>query len=415
MDLNNKIMIENINKELSSEKIKNIINYFWEKTHSLYVSSIFVGEIFTYYAINQDFDGFDEYISDMVKLYDETIDFKKYNYDHLKKMYRNISNVFDEVILDTEDFKISRAKNICKSISKKLGINKSIEDLSKEEKELIKNDFIQNYIYNGFVIHSFHSALYDSIMEKGLSSNDRIWDDSEIMSLGNIFFSKGAYGALGGYSYYNGNGLYFEHNYRKLYSHAIYSPEWFNFLTSSNHLTGFPDIDRAPFALKNYDACKQNVIDLCNNVGIDEQQKEIVLTMFNKYFEMFKSKDVMVALIPKKVVKKDQINSEILSNKNLLETIIYLSDDINQEYKEHFGNVWNGNIPSEKFDIIKLPKLENFIKIDEFTRETKDELFELSAVEHMKRHLARILNSIGQTSKAEQLLNNDTGDSNENN
>ena len=33
---------------------------------------------------------------------------------------------------------------------------------------------------------------------------------------------------------------------------------------------------------------------------------------------MFKSKDVMVALIPKKVVKKDQINSEILSNKNLL-------------------------------------------------------------------------------------------------
>ena len=166
MDLNNKIMIENINKELSSEKIKNIINYFWEKTHSLYVSSIFVGEIFTYYAINQDFDGFDEYISDMVKLYDETIDFKKYNYDHLKKMYRNISNVFDEVILDTEDFKISRAKNICKSISKKLGINKSIEDLSKEEKELIKNDFIQNYIYNGFVIHSFHSALYDSQFSK---------------------------------------------------------------------------------------------------------------------------------------------------------------------------------------------------------------------------------------------------------
>ena len=40
----------------------------------------------------------------------------------------------------------------------------------------------------------------------------------------------------------------------------------------------------------------------------------------------------------------------------------------------------------------------------DFTRETKDELFELTAVEHMKRHLARILNSVGETDKANQLL-----------
>ena len=180
-----------------------------------------------------------------------------------------------------------------------------------------------------------------------------------------------------------------------------------NFFTSSNHLTGFPDIDRAPFALKNYDACKQNVIDLCANVGITEQKQiDTVLTLFDKYFDMFKSKEIMVALIPKRVVKKNFVKQEVLDNKNLLETIIYLSDDINEEYKEHFGNVWNGSISSKNFYVINLPILENFISINNFARETKDELFELSAVEHMKRHLARILNSIGETDKADALLNN---------
>lgn len=405
MDKEYDLMIENIKKALYSEKLEKTIKQFWEKTNSLYVASIFIGEVFTYFFINKSYDAFDEYLDDMIVLYDETIDLKKYNYPQLKKIYRNISNVFDEVILDTEDFKIKRAKIICKSISKRLGINKAIEDLTPEEKKRIKEDFIYNYVTDGFVIHSFHSALFNSIKEKGLSSGERVWDDSEIMKLGNIFFEKGAYGALGGYNYYNGQGLYFEHNYRKLYSHAIYSPEWFNFFTSSNHLTGFPDIDRAPFALKNYDACKQNVLDLCANVGITEQSKiDEIIQIFDKYFKMFKSKNIMVAIIPKRVVEKDTINREIIDNKNLLETVIYLSDDIKNEYKEHFGNVWNGKIPSDSIYIIDLPILEKFITINDFTRETKDELFELTAVEHMKRHLARILNSVGETDKANQLL-----------
>lgn len=405
-------MIENIERELYSDKIKQIIKDFYKKTNSLYVSSIFIGEIFLYYSINKEFNGFDDYINDMYKLYDETIDFEKYNYQELKKSYRNISNIFDEVILDTEVFKVKRAKNIIKSIMKKLGIDKDIESLTKEEKIKIKEDFIDNYITNGFVIHSFHSALYDSIMSKGLSSSDRIWDDKEVLNIGNIFFDKGAFGALGGYSYYNGQGLYFEHNYRKLYSHAIYSPEWFNFLTSSNHLTGFPDIDRAPYTLKKYDACKQNVLDLCDNVGLNNSQKIDVLNMFNKYFNMFKSKDTMVAIIPKKIVNKHKIDNELIKDKNLLETIIYLTDDINGEYKEHFGNVCTDKIHSKDFIVIKLPHLEDFIDIDNFTRETKEELFELSAVEHMKRHLARILNSIGDTKKAEKLLKDNTYENN---
>ena len=406
MTYNYDVMIKNIEKNLLSNKLEKTIKKFWDKTNSLYVASIFIGEVFTYFFINKDYDDFNNYLDDMFTLYNETIDFKKYNYTQLKNTYKNISNVFDEVILDTEDFKIKRAKIICKSIAKRLGINKNIDELTKEEKIKIKDDFIFNYVTDGFVIHSFHSALLNSIKEKGLSSGERIWDDSEIMGLGNIFFEKGAYGALGGYNYYNGQGLYFEHNYRKLYSHAIYSPEWFNFFTSSNHLTGFPDIDRAPFILKNYDACKQNVLDLCNNVGIkDNLQIDSIIKIFNKYFKMFESKNIMVALIPKRVVKKDTVNQEVLNNKNLLETIIYLIDDINNEYKEHFGNVWNGNIPSNKFYIVNLPILEKFITIDNFIRETKDELFELSAVEHMKRHLARILNSVGETEKANKLIN----------
>lgn len=404
-DIKIKKMIDNIEKQLNGELIKKIIKKYWDKTNSLYVASIFIGEVFTYYFINKDYDDFEDYINMMDELYDKTIDFKKYNYQQLKKAYRNISNVFDEVILDTEEFKLSRANIICKSIAKKLGLDQNINNLREADRELIKSDFIKNYIENGFVIHSFHSSLYDSIMNKGLSSNDRLWDDSEVMDLGNIFFEKGAFGALGGYTYYNGQGLYFEHNYRKLYSHAIYSPEWFNFLTSSNHLTGFPDIDRAPFALKNYDACKQNVYDLCNNVGLEKDKTEKVINIFNKYFEMFKSKDIMVAIIPKKVVNKHFIKNDILKNKDLIECIVYLSDDINEEYKEHFGNVYNGNILSNDFYIFKLPHLENFIEYTEFARETKEELFELATVQHMKRHLARILNSIGETNKADQLLN----------
>lgn len=398
------VMIKNISKELESNLLKELIKKYWNKTNSLYVASIFIGEVFTYYFINKDFNDFEYYIKKMDELYDKTIDFTKYNYFELKKTYKNISNIFDEVILDTEEFKLARASIICESIARKLGFNDDIQILNKEKNNIIKNYFINEYIYNGFVIHSFHSSLFDSIMKNGLSSNDRLWDDSEIINIGNYFFEKGAFAALGGYTYYNGQGLYFEHNYRKLYSHAIYSPEWFNFLTSSNHLTGFPDIERAPFALKNYEACKQNVKDLCVNTNLDYEKTSVVMKAFEKYFELFKSKDIMVAIIPKKVVNKHYVNNDVLKNKDAIETIVYLSDDINSEYKEHFGNVWNGNISSDAFAVIKLPWLEKFISYDNFVRESKEELYEYAAVEHMKKHLARILSSVGETSKANELL-----------
>lgn len=406
MNYNDRLMIENIKRELYSEVIKKAIQKFWKKTHSLYVISIIIGEIFTYYSINKNGIEFDDYLKDMCALYDETIDFEKYDYKSLKKKYKNISNIFDEVILDTEIFKIKRAKNIAKSIARKLKIEKELDEFNEQDKNLIKLEFIENYVKEGFVIHSFHSALKPSIISKGLSSNERVWNNEEIMKLGEIFFEKGAFGALGGYNYYNGQGLYFEHNYRKLYSHAIYSPEWFNFFTSSNHLTGFPDIERAPFALRNYAACKQNVLDLCQNTQLNNNQLSIVLEMFEKYYKMFESKKTTVAIIPKKLVDKDKINSDIVKGKDFIETIIYLLDDNNNEYKEHFGNVYSSNISCLQIDLIDLPNLDNYINITEFDRETPEELFELAAVDHMKRHLARILDSVGETNRAHQLMKN---------
>ena len=71
------LMINNIENALFSVKIEKTIKSFWEKTNSLYVASIFIGEIFTYFFINKDYDAFNEYLDDMITLYDETIDFKK--------------------------------------------------------------------------------------------------------------------------------------------------------------------------------------------------------------------------------------------------------------------------------------------------------------------------------------------------
>lgn len=56
----------------------------------------------------------------------------------------------------------------------------------------------------------------------------------------NIFMSKGIVSPMDGYPNYGSSGIYYEHDFTKVFQHVIDSPEWFNTFTSSDHITSYP-------------------------------------------------------------------------------------------------------------------------------------------------------------------------------
>ena len=190
-----------------------------------------------------------------------------------------------------------RARELCKSIIKRLNINVSDRTLSNENVERIKDYFLKNYVLNGYVFHSFSGALEDSIREFGLSSTKRIWDNDEIMKIAHIFEEKNVISPFGGYSQYSGGGMYIEHDPKMIYCHALSAPEWFKWFTSSNHNINSFSIEEFPYYLKDYEGCRQNVLDLCINAELNENEIRMVMELFESNWKILGTKRMCVALI----------------------------------------------------------------------------------------------------------------------
>lgn len=347
-------MVSNIENALNGEFIIEMLKRSWNREHDIHSISKLIGEVYTINIICKDGYGLEFYMREIESLYIKLYE-KKISY---------------------EEFNIEKSKLISIVIAKKLGIDIS-KGATEEDKAMVKSYFLEEYVKKGYVSHSFPQAYSDSIKKDGLISYTKKRSNKplEIQEIQDIFMSKGVVAPLGGYPYYEGEGIYFEHDFTKLYNHAVYSPEWFAWFTSSDHTKVFHNlVETTPYVLRNEECCRRNVYDLCENAGLNNEEKVKVINFYRKTYETYKSPRLCSALISKKRLGKDNIDKVVPSNMDLLSTINYVLKDGAKEYVEHQGNVYIGKISPEDFKITTIPSASKYIYTSSYLRESKEQL-----------------------------------------
>lgn len=347
------IMLKNIDKNINSAFFMEMLRKNWEKTHHIGFLSNLIGEFYIHHIINKDGYEFEEYMTQVAELYLQ----------------------FGERKISVEQFDFQRAKLISTIIASKLGID--IKDVSPENMVRVKNYFLQEYVAYGYVSHSFPEAYFDSIMTNGLvsSAEARLDKPLDIQEIQEIFMSKGVMAPMGAYPFYGGSGIYYEHDFTRMFKHAIDSPEWFNWFTSADHTVTFHDgIEKSPYILRSEADCRRNVSDLCLNAGLNEEETKKVMDFYQKHYAKFSSAKLNVALIAKRTVGKDIITDAVVQDMDLFETINYVLNDGARQYTEHDGNVYAGNIKPEDLSISVIPDASKFIKAEQYQRETQEHL-----------------------------------------
>ena len=331
-----------------------------------------IGEVYLYHILHRDGYDFENYFDKMMNLYGQR--------------------------LSKEEFQKGKTKLLMDSIKNRLNIKR--EGMTPEEDKRVRDYFLDRYVTNGFVAHSFHGNSINSINHNGLSPSKRIWDDSDIMRIAGIFKNHNMEFALGGYPHYKGEGIYYENNMNAIYNHSIFSPEWFNVFTSSDHSVSLMDISKNPYIVRDYDACRQNVEDLTENAGLNHEERKETLRFFEKQYYALSDPEPYVALIPKSVVGKDKIQNAVGNTRTAFETMNYVLQDSNHEYEEHIGNVSTETIEKRNMYITKLPRASKYIKQVNFKRETKEELYN-----GQKKKVDKIMKNEKLTQKIESIGN----------
>ncbi len=346
-----------IERLLDDEKIKEIIATAGKgEVAPVTRASNLIGEVYTYCFVHNDGEEIEP--------------------DSLKAYLERMSNAYFEC-RGSEDFMQDiRARELGKSIAQRLNIDLSQGSISREDEIKIQEYFLKNYVENGYVMHSFPGATEQSIRTYGFSSSERIWDNKEIMEIAHIFEEKNVIAPVGAYSHYSGGGMYVENNPRQMYWHGLSAPEWFKWFTSANHNRNSSKIDESPYYLRNYDGCKQNVMDLCNNAELNEEEMQKVMEMFEKNWKLLGTERMCVSLIPKSVIGKANIEDAIIPGQSAIETIKTVLTDGRKQFKEHEGNVLKTTVTEKDMLIMGLPNASEIFGKHEFSRETKEKLYD---------------------------------------
>ncbi|MEE0683776.1 MAG: hypothetical protein UC703_05130 [Bacilli bacterium] len=349
-----KLMFINIEKNINSEFFLNILKKNYERYHNVHYIGDLIGELYIHHIIHKD----------------------GYDFESYMKQFEELYSAYKDRELSPEQFELQKSKMIAGAIASKLGIDVH-GDVKDDDLSKIQNYFLQEYVSYGYVTHAFPDAYYDSIVENGLvaSISDRIEKPKDIQQIQDLFMAKGITSPMGGYPYYGGSGIYYEHDFTRVFQHAVDSPEWFNWFTSSDHTATYhKNVETSPYILRSEENCRVNVEDLCRNADLNSYESKKVLDFFQEQYRKFSSPKLNVAFIPKRVVGKSDISKAVPSNMDLLSTISYVLKDGAKQYTEHNGNVHFETITPEQFKISVIPSANIYMFANQYFRESKEHL-----------------------------------------
>ena len=341
-------LIDQLKQVMASDWMKRILKDTGYKSGMTSSVSQIVGEVYIYAFSVQSCDGIEEYINNLLE------------------SFKTASNPARDQI---------RADMLLESLAKKEGI--PVEEISSNE--TLRTMFLENYCKNGFVMHSFSEENLKNLTENGFQSAEERKNAGsgidEIIEVAHIFENHGVLKACGTYPFYSGTGLYVEHDPRKVYEHSTLAPEWFFEFTGSNHNGLDSDVSTHPLIMQDYEACKQNVEDLCANAELSDEEKTRVMALFENSWARYGVGQKHVAIIPREVVGKADYSgileaSRGMTNQELITSVIR---DKFQIFQEHVGNTVTHAIRADEFATMPLPEAKELFKA-EFIREGKEQL-----------------------------------------
>ena len=161
-----------------------------------------------------------------------------------------------------------------------------------------------------------------------------------------------------------------------IYWHALSAPEWFKWFTSSNHNTNSSSIEESPYYLRNYEGCRKNVLDLCRNAELSEDETRLVMELFKLNWKSLSTERMCVALIPKKIIGMNNPETATIPGQTVIEMIKTVLSDRRGQYKQHKGNVLTNTVTENDMLLMLLPSSHEIFGNYVFSRETKEKLFD---------------------------------------
>ncbi len=366
----NENLISQIENTFEQTWFQNIIKTRGQNSEKTSDVSEIIGEAYIYAFSTQSCENIQEFLTKLLE-----------NFDKIKE---EAINPKDKAYQKNQ----TRANMLLTALAKKMGIPES----QIEQSEELRIAFLENYCKNGFVMHSFSEENLENLKENGFQSSEERKQTNigtnEIIEIAHIFENHGVLKACGTYPFYSGAGLYVEHDPRKVFEHSTLAPECFFEFTGSDHNGLDSAVATHPLITRDYDACKQNVEDLCENAELSEDEKSKVYDFFERNWERYGNGQKYVAMIPRSVIGKEDYSAilENSKNKSNTELVSALIGDEFQIFQEHVGNVVKHGIDADKFSIIKLPDAKEIFK-SEFTREKKSELIPSPAyLAHVRKY-----------------------------
>lgn len=333
--------------------------------------------------------------------------FKKDNdSNYFNSFIDDLYNLYCDENFNDEEKSIKKSEIIAKAIANHLNIS-----LTEKNSKKIKEYFLEEYNKNWYVYHSFPSAYFECISDSWLQAKNKNKSDNanynDMGKIQKIFTSHWVFAALWWAWIYGWEGIYYDHRQWNIYPHAIFGPERFSRFTSSDHYSISSWLNNQPFVFRDKEQCRKNVIDLCDNAWLDDNEKREVISFFEKNYERLSKSGTYFALIPKsKVWKTDTQFPEYIwyipiskndsksihtEYKELINTIRYTLWDWWEEYKEHEWNVYHDSINPTEMVTIKLPEIKEIIKEDiKFNSETKDQLIGKEQAKYSKNRIKEL-------------------------
>lgn len=243
----------------------------------------------------------------------------------LRRVDYNLINLLEDTINGIKEINNINKDNIYQELMNMIidyvyDINNNIKE------EDISKNIVDNYFTNGYVFHSFNFGLYDEISNNGLLVKDRFIDTNLFRNVANIFKKRNIQ-VFGLYNTKGNNSIFFAGTLHNIYQYGVGSPSFFRKFIYQG--------DREDSYLKrDYDKCLESVVTTINKYNLDDNEREIVLEFFDKYYKIFSSDEYYVAMYK----YKREVNTS------------YTKEDIKRLFKEelyHDYRIHNDVVPND--------------------------------------------------------------------
>ena len=310
------------------KELKTNDRYFCKKCTMAHVKSIYISNEIALYIF---YDALFKYkiIIDDIYLFDEYI-------TQLERIYRK----FD----DFEDIRYGINKLICKILMIKLDVN---QNDSLETREFVINYIYDKYILNGYYFHGFNYSYYEAISKDGFIPEEYENYYSRFIEVNKIFSKYNIYNIIS--KDFSSKEVFFTDDLVMGCYYSLYTPLFFyEFLTNREHFG--KRIRKDAYLKDDYDNLTSHLKRFMNNKMFSDVDKKYVLDLVKDEWDLLHRKEKKIGLV---LVKRKYISSKSVPLSKFLKDDSNLYDVVDRLLSSKYSNIYyDEKLEKDDFNIL---------------------------------------------------------------